>query len=135
MPPFLRSPAQRDQFNQNGTGGQKAVFARTNTVAYTDTTAKVLFTLPRDARILNVIIDVDVAFNDTGTDQLSVGKSGTNSHFVSALDVSSTGRKSPTLTNTGTVGTADIPVVGIYAGQNGNASTGQATVTVSYVLS
>lgn len=135
MPATLRSPSNRDTFNEDATGGQKGVFARTNTVTFADTTAKTLFTLPARARILDIKVDVDTAFDSSGTDQLSVGKSGTNNHFVSALDVSSTGRKTPTLTNLGTVGAADIAVVGIYAQSVADATAGQATVTVLYVLS
>jgi hypothetical protein len=132
---LFRSPAERAAFNNLVTGGQKGVFAIQGTVAYTDTAVKTLGMLPRGAQILQMYVDVTTAFNDSGTDQLSVGKSGTNNHFVSALDVSSTGRKAPTLTNVpGTIGASDIAVVGIYAGQNSNASTGSATVTILYVL-
>lgn len=131
----FRSPAQRSSFNNEVTGGQKGVFAIQNTVAYTDTTVKTLGMLPRGAQIIQVFVDVTTAFNSSGTDLLSVGKSGTNNHFINALDVSTTGRKSPTLTNVpGTIGASDIAVVGIYAQSVADASTGSATVTIQYIL-
>lgn len=135
VPQFTRNPAQREASNSSVVGGQKTIYSITNTVAYTDTTAKTLGYLPRGAVPVQIFVDVATAFNSSGTDQLSVGKSGTTNHFISALDVSSTGRKSPTLTNVAaSIGTSDIAVVGIYAQGVADASAGSATVTILYTL-
>ena len=46
------------------------IVSQSNTVAYTDTTAKNLFIIPAGAQVINVIVDVVTAFTDTGTDLL-----------------------------------------------------------------
>jgi hypothetical protein len=117
------------------TAGGVAIEAMSGTVSRTDTTAKALFDLPPGAVPLDVLINVTTAFNDSGTDVLDVGKTGTDNYFVSALDVSATGRKAPTRTNLDvSVGSSKITVTAKYTGQNGNSTTGAAVVTVLYVV-
>lgn len=109
------------------------------TVARTDTVAKNLFTLPANAIVDAVLISG--ANSDAGTTAtLSIGKTGTNTLFVNARDVKAAatgnGLQFPTqATNMGTVGTAQIQVVGIYAETGGASTTGGPwTVTILYHL-
>lgn len=109
------------------------------TVARTDTSAKNLFKLPANA-ILDGLL-VSGANSDAGTTAtLSIGKTGTNTFFVNARDVkaaaSGNGLQLPTqAANMGSVGSAELQVVGIYA-ETGTASTagGPWTVTALYHL-
>lgn len=105
-----------------------------NTVAYTDTTAKTLFTLPAGARILDIKVDVETAFNSSGTDLLDLGKTGTANHYINDLDIAATGRKAPTLTNLG-ASTAPITVIATFVQSIADATAGLATVTVIYSAS
>lgn len=116
----------------------KVVLSQTNTVAYTDTTAKELFTLPANAQIVEVYVDVTTAFNDTGTDLLTVGTAADPDAFVDDADVSSAGRKlgsanATAAANMATVGTSDVAIQAVYTGANTDASAGAARVTVTYV--
>ena len=99
-----------------------------NTVAYTNTTDKTMFTIPANANIAAIQVDVNTAFNDSGTDVLDVGKSGTTTHFRNDLSVTATGQTITGWSNLGDVGTSDISVVALYAGQTGDATAGQATL-------
>ena len=105
-----------------------------NTVARTDTAAKTLFVLPADAHIVRIAYYSPTASNAATTATLSIGKTGTNTHYVNAADVKTAatgaGQVQPNAANMGTQSGA-ITVVGIYA-ETGTASTtgGPWTVTV-----
>jgi len=117
----------------------KTVLFQTNTIAYTDTTAKPLFYLPANAKIIDVYVDVTTAFNSSGTDLLTVGTAADPDAFVDDADVSTTGRKlgsanAIALANQATgVGTADIAIQGVFTQSVADASAGAARVTVLYV--
>lgn len=98
-------------------------------VLHTDTAAKSLFTLPANAFLLDLVVFVETAFNDSGTDLLDIGKLGTGNHYVNDLSVVAAGKGAPTITNLGDVGANGVTVVGTYIGQNSNASAGKAWVT------
>lgn len=115
------------------------IVSQSNTVAYTDSTAKNLFILPAGAQVLNIIIDVVTAFTDTGTDTISIGKTGSAAYFVNAADVSAQIHTNATLVAANlsgivNVGTSDVQVIGTFAGQNGNAGAGLAYVTCVYAV-
>lgn len=115
-----------------GPGDPQALFAQTNTVAHTDTTAKTLFDLPADAVIVDIVLNVTTAFNDGTTDNLDVGHSTTNG-FYGTQAVGTAGQRLTGWTNLGPVGT-DRTVTATYSG-GGTATAGQATVTVLYLTS
>lgn len=103
-------------------------------VARTDTAAKNLFLLPAGA-IIDEIIVGSPANSDAGTTAtLSIGKTGTNTFFVNALDVkaAATGKGYPALSGTtapanvygSTPQAAALQVVGIYAETGGASTTG-----------
>lgn len=123
-----------DNFAGPNLGGTLAV--KFNTVDFEDTTAKELFTLPKGAIPILWITNVTTAFNDSGTDLLDIGKSGTAAAFASDIDVSSAGQK---LTGY-VVGalfaelTEDTTVIATYAGENEDADAGAAVVGVLYMM-
>ena len=124
-----------DFFTPPTAGGVLAV--KYNTIAYTDTTAKNLFTLPVGAVIVDIIVVVKTAFNSSGTDLLDIGDASTGNRFKNDLDVSATG-----ITNTGWVVaelltplTADTVITGLFAQSVADASAGSAVVAFVYMQS
>lgn len=112
----------------------------TATIARTDTTAKNLFKIPGNAVIHELRINGAAASNAGTSATISVGKTGTNNHYLNAYDVKTAGtgagQNLPNgATNLGNVGMAEIQVVGIYA-ESGTASSsgGPWTVTMLYSL-
>jgi hypothetical protein len=79
--------------------GDFTVFTKTATIVYGDTSDTRLFDLPAHAHIVDILVDVQTGFGGTGT--LDVGKHGNSDYFIDGLDVSATGRKSPTLLECG----------------------------------
>lgn len=115
------------------------VLSQSATVAYTDTTAKNLFTLPAGAKILSFIIDVTTAFNSSGTDLLDIGNSTDAALYVSDADVSAQIHSVATLVAANlasvvNIGTSDVTVTATYAQSVADADEGAATITVTYVM-
>lgn len=117
-----------------GPTAAQVVYQSRSTVAYTDTTAKDLFVIPANADIIGILVNVTTAFNDSGTDVLDIGKTGTGNHFKNDLDVSSTGQTVTGWSNLGDVGASAVTVTATYTGQNANSSAGAATVTVLWTV-
>lgn len=116
------------------TAGAKFPQMQSNTIAYTNTTAKDLVTLPANAVIDDILVNVTTAFNDSGTDLLDIGlKGGAGDYYAADVDVSSAVLVRPSgITHAGSVGATAVTITGTYAGQNTNATAGAATVTVIY---
>ncbi len=94
-----------------------------------------LGTLPDGAIVLETVIRVRTAFNDSGTDTLKVGTSGDDDAFAQTTDSDLTATGSYKVQRgTDVVISGDTPVYIQYAGQNSNASAGQAEVIQTYVL-
>jgi hypothetical protein len=108
------------------------LFVSKATLTYTDTSVAELFTLPANADIVGITVDVKTAFNDSGTDVVDIGKSGTTSHFINDLSVTATGQTLTGFSNFGDVGSSEITVVGLYAGQTGDATAGSADVIITW---
>lgn len=79
-----------------GTGGTFGLHVKHATVTYADTTAAELFDLPPDSYLVGIEVDVQTAFAG-GTTTIDVGTGADGDHYIDGLDVSTTGRKSPTL--------------------------------------
>lgn len=125
-----------DGFSHPDYGGTLAI--KSNTLVYTDVTAKSMFTLPVGAVIVMWITNISVVFNGSGTDLLNVGISGTAAKYASGIVVSALGQ-----ITTGYVGTQlfiaplteEVPVTAIYVDANSDASTGALTLACVYYLS
>jgi hypothetical protein len=98
---------------------------------------QVVATIPAGSQIVDVILNVVTANDDTGTATVAVGTSGSGTAFLPATSVKSAGTTRGTLTNSAAtdVGTSDIQVLADFTAQNGNGVAGAATVTVLYIQS
>ena len=97
------------------------------TVTYQNTAAKALFSLPPGTIPLFAIVQVETAFNDSGTDLLTLGKGADGDYFASGIDLSTAGGKLVMLNQSAPL-TAKAGVTATYTGQNGNATAGRAIV-------
>jgi hypothetical protein len=98
---------------------------------------QVVATIPAGSQIVDVILNVTTVNNDTGTATVAVGTSASATAFLPATTVKTAATTRGTLsTSVATdVGTTDIQVLADFTAQNGNGSTGAATVTVLYIQS
>ena len=110
----------------------RQVMEKSAVVTYKDTTAKELFTLPSNAKILFFLVDVQTAFNDSGTDLLDLGKTGDGDFFADDIDVSAATQIMTQQYELGDVGDGIKTITGTYVGQNSNATAGKAVVTCVY---
>jgi hypothetical protein len=110
--------------------------AVTNTIAYTNSSAVTVGTIPANAQIVNVNIDVTTAFNAATTNTIAIGKSGSAAAYVAATGVGSAGRASVASTGVysawADVGAAEVAVTATYAQSGTAASAGAARVTIVY---
>ncbi len=107
-----------------------------NTLAYTDTVAKALFTIPAGAIITGWVLNVTTLFNSDGTDLVDIGITGTAEKFAANVDVAATGLKSTGIVaaEIGAVQAVAAPVLGIYANGGSAASTGAMTIMVNFYI-
>lgn len=128
-------PKNADGFTPPAFGGTEAlVFA---TIAYTDTTAKSLFTLPQGAVVTGIVVDVTTAFNDGGTDLLDIGITGTGAYYVNDLSVASVGQPAVTVVAGRLFATAltePTVVTATYIPGTPDASAGVATIAFRYIV-
>ena len=110
--------------------------AVTNTIAYTNSSAVTIGTIPANAQIVNINIDVTTAFDAASTNTLTVGKSGSAAAFVASTSVGSAGRASVATTGVysawADVGSSEVPVTVTYSQTGTAASAGAARVTIVY---
>ena len=110
--------------------------AVTSTIAYTDSGAVTIGTIPANAQIVDVNIDVTTAFNAASTNTITVGKSGSAAAFVASTSIGSAGRASVATTGVysawADVGSAEVPVTATYSQTGTAASAGAARVTIVY---
>ena len=110
--------------------------AITTTIAFSDSSAVTIGTIPANSQIVDINIDVTTAFNAAGTDTVTVGKTGSAAAFVAATSVASAGRASVATTGVysawADTGSSDITATATFA-QTGTAATaGAARVTIVY---
>ena len=124
-------------YNNSVTNAAGQLSAITATIAYTDTSAVTIGTIPAGAQIIDVNIDVTTAFNAGTTNTVTVGKTGSAAAFVAATSVGSAGRASVATTGVysawANVGTSDVDYATVTYSQTGTAaSAGAARVTIVY---
>jgi hypothetical protein len=99
----------------------------------TDTTV----VIPANSQIVSVDVNVETAFNDSGSDLLEVGSSADTDLYVNDTVISAIGSiamgTAALCANWKDIGTTDIVVGYIYNGANNDASAGAATVTINYL--
>ena len=116
------------------TAGQLS--AITTTIAYTDTAAVTIGTIPANAQIVDVNIDVTTAFNAATTNTVTVGKTGTAAAYVASTSVGSAGRASVATTGVysawANTGTTELDATVTFSQTGTAASAGAARVTIVY---
>jgi hypothetical protein len=110
--------------------------AITTTIAFSNTAAVSIGTLPANAQIIDINIDVTTAFDAAGTDLVTVGKTGSAAAFVTSTSVASAGRASVATTGVysawADTGSAEIDATVTFT-QTGTAATaGAARVTIVF---
>ena len=99
----------------------------------TDTTV----VIPANSQIVSIEVNVETAFNDTGSDLLEVGSSADTDLYVNDVSIAAIGKialgTAALCANWKDIGTTDIVVGYIYNGANNDASAGAATVTINYL--
>lgn len=117
----------------------KVVLSQKGTIAYTDAaTAVAIATVPANAQIVEIYVDVTTAFNSSGTDLLDLGDGSTANLYADNLDLATAARLRATsdtsqITELLDVGATDVTVYATYSQSVADASTGAATITVLYV--
>ena len=95
---------------------------------------QVVATIPANSQIVDVILNVTAVNNDSGTATVSVGTSTDADAFLATVNVKALGTTRGTLDTEATdVGATDIQVLADFTPQNGNGTTGAATITVLYI--
>ncbi len=110
--------------------------AITTTIAYTNTAAVSLGTIPANSQIIDINIDTTTAFNAGTTNTIAVGKTGTAAAYVTATDVSTVGRESVATTGVysawANTGATEVDAIATFAQTGTAATTGAARVTIVY---
>jgi len=95
---------------------------------------QVVATIPANSQIVDVILNVTVVNNDTGTATVVVGTSADADAFVPSTSVKTAATTRGTLDTEATdVGAIDLQVLADFTAANGDGTTGAATVTVLYI--
>lgn len=112
------------------------------TLAFTDTTAKDLFTLPAGSRIINFFVDTTAAFNAATNNVIGIQNGVTSLAAVTATAANiAVGRATTLYTITDAqiaqyvnVGATDFIVNARFSSTGAAASTGTATITCLYTV-
>ena len=112
---------------------QSFSFAYSTEGSATDTTV----VIPANSQIVSIEVNVETAFNDSGSDILEVGSSADTDLYVNDVSIAAIGKialgTAALCANWKDIGTSDIKIGYIYNGANNDASAGAATVTISYL--
>jgi len=125
-----------DAVNNLGDGAVGAtdtiIYIATAEVLYSNTNQTTIITLPADAIIWDIDVEVITAFTGTGTDLLDIGINGEVDRYEADLDISATGFKTMTLTEIPERFAGGTNVVFQYADANADAGAGQAYIHIRY---
>ena len=93
-------------------------------------------TIPANSQIINVTMDIIEVNDDTTAATVSVGTAANGTAFIAATDAQAIARTEPAaaaIPALADVGTSDINVIGVFTATDGDGTTGEAIVTVTYV--
>lgn len=124
-------PTQGDEWRVNGVP-VIPLSALTGTISYTDSTVQ-LGTVPANAVVLGVIVDIDTAFNDATNNILTVGTAADDDLYLAAGDVDETVAGGTAVWSKSGAVSTDTAIFAKYA-SGGAASAGAARVTVLYAV-
>ena len=95
---------------------------------------QVIATIPAHSQITDVILNVPTVHHEHGAATVSVVPVADGNAFIDVANVKALGTTYGTLdTEASNVGTTDIQVLADFTGANGDSTTGNATVTVTYL--
>jgi hypothetical protein len=110
--------------------------AVTTTFAYTNATAVTIATIPANAQIVDINIDVTTAFNAGTTNTVTVGTSASAAAYVTSTSVGAAGRASVATTGVysawANTGSSDVSATITFSQTGTAASAGAARVTIVY---
>ena len=110
--------------------------AITTTIAFSNTTAVSIGTLPANSQIVDINIDTTTGFNAGTTNTVTVGKTGSAAAYVTATDVGTAGRESVATTGVysawANTGATEVDATVTFAQTGTAASAGAARVTIVY---
>ena len=111
------------------------VMSQTDTIAFGNTTDKSLsIVIPANSQIIDVILNVTTANDDTTASSVSVGTIADADAFINAQSVQAVGTTHGVLDTEATnVGTTDIQVLADFTATDGDGTAGVGTVTVLYM--
>jgi len=90
--------------------------------------------VPANSQIVDVILNVTTAGDDSGAATISVGTSADADAFLNGINTKAVGTTHGTLDTEATdVGTTDLEVLADFTGATGDGTAGLATVTVLYI--
>ena len=112
---------------------QSFSFAYSTEGSATDTTV----VIPANSQIVSIEVNVETAFNDSGTDLLEVGSSADTDLYINDVSIAAIGKialgTAALCANWKDIGSSDVKIGYIYNGANNDASAGAATVTINYL--
>ena len=124
-----------DDVKNTGQVLMSQTFSFDYTVEATATDTNVV--IPANSQIVRIDVNVETAFNDTGSDILEIGSSADTDLYVNDVSIAAIGKiamgTAALCANWKDIGSSDIRVGYIYNGANNDASAGAATVTISYL--
>ena len=90
--------------------------------------------VPANSQIVDVILNVTTAGDDSGSATISVGTAADANAFLDGINTKALGTTHGTLDTEATnVGTTDLEVLADFTGASGDGTAGVATVTVMYI--
>ena len=90
--------------------------------------------VPANSQIVDVILNVTTAGDDSGAATISVGTAADADAFLNGINTKAVGTTHGTLDTEATdVGTTDLEVLADFTGATGDGTAGLATVTVLYI--
>lgn len=104
-------------------------------IRYSDTTPSFVGSVPPKSVLLGAYIFVSEAFNASTTNTISLGNISDSDYFASAIDVSSAGRNTLTLTNANGIINENAST-GLYASYTKTGDTptaGEAYIVLEFV--
>ena len=90
--------------------------------------------IPANSQIVDCILNVTTANDDTNAAAVTVGISGNTNAFVPSTSVKSLGTTRGTIETVGTdIGSTDVQVNAYFTATDGDGANGAATVTITYI--
>ena len=125
-----------DNASETATGVGTALFSQTALVNFdTDLVQEAVFTLPVNAQIVDIVVDVLIAYNSATSATITAGSASAGTQYGGAIDGKTAGRVSPTFSAAQLAAMNDIGTstsLYVTATSVGQPTAGQFRATVIY---